>query len=79
MARVAHGGRAADEARRGAVERGEAAEAAQDEGDVAAEDPAVHMRLVDDDVPQCAQHVRPLRMVGHHGLLRVRVRARAMC
>ena len=51
LARVAHGGRAADEAGCGAVEGGEAAEAAEDERDVAAEDTAVHVCLVDHDVP----------------------------
>ena len=51
LARVAHGCGAADEAGCGTVERGEAAEAAEDERDVAPEDPAVHVRLIDDDVP----------------------------
>ena len=51
LARVTHGRGAADEAGCGTVECGKAAQATEDERDVAAEDATVHVRLIDDDVP----------------------------
>jgi hypothetical protein len=49
LLRIADGGRREQELRRGAVERGAAAQPADHVRDVAAEHPAVDMRLVDDD------------------------------
>ena len=56
--------RGEDEARLGAVDRGDPAQPAQDVGDVGAEDAAVDVRLVDDDVAEPRQHLAPVLVVG---------------
>ena len=68
--RVADGGRGEDEdrLRPGSlpghrVVRGDAAQPAQDLGDVRAEDPAVPVALVDDDDPQAAEEAAPAGVV----------------
>ena len=58
--RVADGGRAQDELRLHAVERADALEPAQHVGDVAAEHAAIGVHLVDDDVAQVLEELRPL-------------------
>jgi len=50
--------------RLGPVGGGDPAQAAQDVGDVRAEHPAVHVRLVDDDDREVGEHVRPRLVVG---------------
>jgi hypothetical protein len=73
--RVADGRRAQDELRVGPVERADALEPAQHVGHVRAEHAAVGVDLVDDDVLQVLEELRPLgvvrqdRLVQHVGLL----------
>ena len=55
--------RAADDPRGRAVVRAEAHETAQDVRDVAAEDAAVRVRLVDDDEAELLEQLEPLRVV----------------
>ena len=62
--RVGDRGRAEDELRRGAVEAGDPLQAAEDVGQVAAEDAAVVVELVDDDVFQVLEELDPLGVVG---------------
>ena len=64
LGRVADGGRGQDELGFGAVDGGHAAQTAQHVGDVAAEDPAVDVGLVDDDVAQVEEQVGPALVVG---------------
>ena len=67
--------RAADEDGVGAVEAADAAQAADDVGDVAAEDAAVLVQLVDDDVAQVLEELHPLGVVRQDaGVQHVRVR-----
>ena len=62
--RIAYGCRAAQESGPRAVERGNAAQAAQHVGQVRAEDAAVGMQLVDHHEAQRAQEARPLGVIG---------------
>ena len=66
--RVRDGGRAADDRGGGAVAGAEAAEAAEDEGDVRAEDAAVGVALVDGDHLEVGQHVGPLAGASDSGV-----------
>ena len=61
--RVADGRRAGDDDRVAAVVRAEAQEPPQDVGDMAAEDPAIGMRLVDDDEAELLEELVPLGVV----------------
>ena len=73
--RVADGRRAQDELRRDIVERADSLEAAQDIGHVRSEHAAVRVDLVNDDVAQVLEELRPLRMVRQDGVMQhVRVR-----
>ena len=61
---VGDGGGGGNEARPCAVEAGDAAEAAQDVGDVAAKDAAIGVEFVQDDVAQAAKKAHPASVVG---------------
>ena len=58
--RIGDGGRAADELRAAAIERGDALEAADDVGEVAAEHAAVGVQFVEDDKAQVLKERGPL-------------------
>ena len=64
LGRVPDRRRAADDHRVGAVVGAQPQEPAQDVGDVAAEDAAVRVQLVDDDDPQLLEQLEPLGVVG---------------
>ncbi len=64
---IADGRRAAHEARCRAVVGADAQQAAQDVGDMAAEDAAVGVRLIDDDVANLLEELEPLGVVGQDG------------
>ena len=66
LARVADGGRAADEHRPAAVEGGHPLEAAHQVGQVGAEHPPVGVDLVQHDVAQALEELDPLGVVGQH-------------
>ena len=61
--RVRDGGGAADELRIRAVEFADAAQAAEHVGEVAAVDAAVVVQLVDDEVAEVLERLRPVRVV----------------
>ena len=63
LARVGDRGAGADEDRVGAVVGADPPQPADDVGDVAAEEPAVRVQLVDDDVLQVLEELEPLRVV----------------
>ena len=63
LARVGDGRRGHDELRRAAVVAADALEPAQHVGEMAAEDPAVRVQLVDHHVAEVLEEVRPLRVV----------------
>ena len=67
LARVGDGGAGADEDGVGAVVAADAPQAADDVGDVAAEQAAVGVQLVDDDVLQVLEQLEPLRVVRKDG------------
>ena len=67
LMRIADGGRSQYELRIRAVERRDPAEPAQDVGDVAAEDTAVGVGLVDDHVFEVEQEIVPSLVAGQHG------------
>ncbi len=67
LLRIADGRRAGHDDRVAAVVRAQAEEAPQDVGHVAAEDPAVGVRLVDDDEAQLFEELVPLRVVRQDG------------
>ncbi len=72
--RVRDRGRTADELRLRAVEGADAGQAPQHVGDVAAEDAAVRVQFVDDDVLEVLEETVPLVVVGEHaGMEHVRV------
>ncbi len=64
LAGVGDGRRGHDELGRRSVVRTDALEPAQDVGEVRAEDAAIGVQLVDDDVAQVLEQRRPLRVVG---------------
>ncbi len=64
--RVGKRRRREDKAGRGAVEAGDAAQPADDEGHVGPEDPPVAVGLVEDDVAKVAEKALPLRVPGKH-------------
>jgi hypothetical protein len=75
LRRVRDRRRGEKELRRGAVDAGQPPEAPDDVPDVRAEDAAVDVRLVDDDVAEVRQHVAPAVVVGEHANVEhVRVR-----
>ena len=67
LARVGDGGAGADEDRVGAVVVADAPQAADDVGDVAAEQAAVGVQLVDDDELEVLEQLEPLRVVRKDG------------
>jgi hypothetical protein len=67
--RIADGGRADDELRRGAVERAHTLQPPQHVGHVAAEHAAVGMHFVDHHVAQVLEELRPLGVVRQDGLV----------
>ena len=64
LGRVPDGRRAADDHRMAAVVGADAQQPAEDVRDVAAEDAAVGVQLVDDDEPQLLEQLEPLGVVG---------------
>ena len=64
--RVGKRRRREDKAGRGAVEAGDAAQPADDEGHVGPEDAPVAVGLVEDDVAKVAEKALPLRVPGQH-------------
>ena len=64
LGRVPDRRRAADDDRVAAVVGADPQQPAQDVGDVAAEDAAVGVQLVDDDDPELLEQLEPLRVVG---------------
>ena len=75
LAGVRDRGRARDDDRMRAVVRAQAQEAPQDVGDVAAEQAAIGVQLVDHDDLQLLEELEPLRVVGEdRGVEHVRVR-----
>ena len=75
LSRVGDGGGAADEARARAIPRTDAAQAAEDEGDVRAEDAVVRVRLVDDNELEVCEEGLPLGVMAgeERGVEQVRV------
>ena len=67
LERVGDRGRGADEPRLGAVDASDPAQAAQDVGDVRAEDAAIRVRLVDHHPAQVGEEVPPALVVGEQG------------
>ena len=63
LGRVGDGGRAANEDRVGAVEAADAVQPPDDVRHVAAEDAAILVQLVDDDVAEVLEQLHPLRVV----------------
>ena len=75
VARVADGGRGAEQLRARAMKARDAEEAPEDVGDMRAEDPPVDVQLVDDDVAEILQRARPARVMRQHpGVQHVGVR-----
>ena len=66
LSRVGDRGRGEQQLRLGSVDPRDAAQAAEDVADVRAEDAAVDVRLVDDDVAQVGEHVAPAVVMGEH-------------
>ena len=64
LSRVGNGCRTANELRVRPIKFAQAAEAAEDTGDVSAEHPAIRMRLVDNHVFQVAQQTCPVLVIG---------------
>lgn len=67
--RVADGGRAQNELRSGAIERADALEPAQHVGNVAAEDTAIGVDLVDHHIAQVLEELRPLGVMRQDRLM----------
>ena len=75
LTRIRDGGRGQQELGLGAVDTGEPPQPPQDVADMGAEDAAVDVCLVDDDVAQVVQHVAPPVVVGEDAdVQHVRVR-----